>query len=161
VQGGPETTGAWSIGEFLTTAAGILSPSTRALFVRLGSEKVSGRTAAVYEFSIRAENSHWVLVSPEGGRLRPAQKGQLWIDEQTYRVLRIEQRAVSIPASFPQDKAECTVEFGPVTIGAAGLLMPVRAETRGCVRGTVQCSKNEIVWRNYRKFVAESTVIFK
>jgi len=161
VQGGPETTGAWSTGEFLTTAADILSPATRASFVRLGRETVSGRTAAVYEFSIRSENSHWVLVSPEGERLRPAQKGQIWIDEETHRVLKIEQRAVSIPASFPQDKAECTVDFGPVTIGAASLLMPVRAETRGCIRGTVQCSKNEIVWRNYRKFGAESTVIFK
>ncbi len=161
VQGSPESTGAWSTGEFLTTAADILSPSTRASFVRLGSEKIGGRAAAVYEFAIRAENSHWVLVSPEGERLQPAQKGQLWIDEQTYRVLRIEQRAVSIPASFPQDKAECTVEFGPVTIGGASLLMPVRAETRGCVRGTVQCSKNEIVWRNYRKFGAESTIVFK
>lgn len=161
VQGGPETTGAWSTGEFLTTAADILSPATRASFVRLGRETVSGRTAAVYEFSIRSENSHWVLVSPEGERLRPAQKGQIWIDEETHRVLKIEQRAVSIPASFPQDKAECTVELGPVAIGGASLLMPVRAETRGCVRGTVQCSKNEIVWRNYRKFGAESTVIFK
>ncbi len=161
VQGGPETTGTWSTGEFLTTAADILSPATRAAFVRLGTEKAGGRQAVVFEFSIRAENSHWVLVSPEGERLRPAQKGRIWIDEDTHRVLRIEQRAVSIPASFPQDKAECLVEFGPVAIGAAPLLMPVRAETRGCMRGTVQCSKNEIVWRNYRKFGAESTVVFK
>lgn len=161
VQGGPETTGTWSTGEFLTTAADILSPATRASFVRLGRERVGARQAVVFEFAIRADNSHWVLVSSEGERLRPAQKGQIWIDEATHRVLKIEQRAVSIPASFPQDKAECMVEFGPVTIGAASLLMPVRAETRGCIRGTVQCSKNEIVWRNYRKFGAESTIIFK
>lgn len=38
VQGGPETTGTWSTGEFLTTAADILSPATRAAFVRLGTE---------------------------------------------------------------------------------------------------------------------------
>jgi hypothetical protein len=161
VQGGPETTGTSSTGEFLTTAADILSPGSRASFVRLEREKVGGRAAVVFEFAIRSENSHWVLVSPEGERLRPAQKGQIWIDEETYRVLRIEQRAVSIPAAFPQDKAECTVEFAPVQIGAAALVMPVRAETRGCQRGTVQCSKNEILWRNYRKFGAESTVVFK
>lgn len=161
VQGGPETTGTWSTGEFLTTAADILSPATRASFVRLGRESAGGRQAVVFEFAVRADHSHWVLVSPEGGRLRPAQKGRIWIDEETHRVLRIEQRAVSIPASFPQDKAECVVEFGPVTISAVSLLMPVRAETRGCVRGTVQCSKNEILWRNYRKFGAESTIVFQ
>ncbi len=161
VQGGPEATGTWSTGEFLTTAADILSPSTRAAFTRLGREKVGARQALRFEFAIRAENSHWVLVTPEGERLRPAQKGGIWIDEETHRVLRIEQRAVSIPSSFPQDKAECTVEFAPALIGGASLLLPARAETRGCIRGTVQCSKNEIVWRNYRRFSAESTVVFK
>ncbi|MCS7044041.1 MAG: hypothetical protein NZR01_14740 [Bryobacteraceae bacterium] len=159
--GGPETTGAWSTGEFLTTAADILSPATRAAFVRLGRETVSGRPAVLFEFSIRPEDSHWTLVAPSGERLKPAQKGRLWIDEQTGRVLRIEQRAVSLPVSFPQDKAECTVEFAPVNIGGASLLMPARAETRGCERGTVNCSKNEIVFRNYRRFRAESTIVFK
>lgn len=159
VQGGPEATGTWSTGEFFTTASDILSPATRAAFVRLGSETPGGRRAALFEFSIRPEHSHWVLVSPEGERLRPAQKGRIWIDEQTYRVLRIEQHAVSIPASFPQDKAECTVEMGDVLIGGEQLLLPVRAETRGCARGTVQCSKNEIVFRNYRRFRAESRAV--
>lgn len=161
LQGGPETTGAWSTGEFLTTASDILSPATRAAFVRLGGETVGGRRAVLFEFAIRPEHSHWVLVSPAGERLKPAQKGRIWIDEETHRVLRIEQRAVSIPSSLPQDKAECTVEMGAVQIGGAPLLLPVRAETRGCERGTVNCSKNEIVFRNYRKFGAESSVIFK
>jgi len=161
MQGNPETTGAWSTGEFLTTAADILSPATRTSFVRLGRETAGGRPAVVFEFSIRPENSHWVLVAPSGERLKPAQKGRLWIDEQTGRLLRIEQRAVSIPASFPQDKAECTVEFAPVAIAGANLLMPARAETRGCERGTVNCSRNEIVFRNYRRFQAESTLVFK
>jgi len=160
-RGGPETTGSWSTGEFLTTAADILSPSTRASFVRLGREKAGGRQAVHFEFSIRPENSHWTLVTPSGERLKPAQKGSIWIDEETYRVLRIEQRAVSIPSSFPQDKAECTVEFGPVALGGAELLLPVRAEVRGCERGTVNCSKNETVFRNYRRFRADSTIVFK
>lgn len=159
VQGGPETTGTWFTGEFFTTASDILNPGTRAAFVRLGSETRGGRRAALFEFSIRPEHSHWVLVSPEGERLRPAQKGRIWIDEETHHVLGIEQRAVSIPASFPQDKAECTVEMGDVLIGGEQLLLPVRVETRGCLRGTVQCSKNEIVFRNYRRFRAESRVM--
>jgi hypothetical protein len=161
IQGGPESTGAWSTGEFLTTAADILSPATRTGFVRLGRETVQGRPAAVFEFSIRGENSHWTLAAPTGERLKPAQKGRIWIDEQSGRVLRIEQRAVSIPSSFPLDKAECTVEFAPAAVAGATLLMPARAETRGCERGTVNCSKNEIVFRNYRRFQAESTVVFK
>jgi hypothetical protein len=161
LQGNPESSGAWSTGEFLTTAADILDPATRASFVRLGAETVAGRPAVLYEFSIRPENSHWTLVAPSGERLKPAQKGRLWIDRETHRVLRLEQRAVSIPSTFPQDKAECTVEFAPVALDGVPLLLPARAETRGCERGTVNCSKNEIVFRNYRRFRAESTVIFR
>jgi len=161
IQGGPESTGAWSTGEFLTTAADILSPATRTGSVRLGRETVQGQPAVVFEFSIRAEDSHWTPAAPTGERLKPAQKGRLWIDEQSGRLLRIEQRAVFIPPSFPLDKAECTVEFAPVQVAGASLPMPVRAETRGCERGAVKCSKNEIVFRNYRRFRAESTVVFK
>lgn len=161
LKGGPESSGSWSTGEFLTTAADILSPATRAAFVRLGRETVQSRPAVLFEFAIRGENSHWTLVAPGGEQLRPAQKGRIWIDEQTGRVLRIEQRAVSIPASFPMDKAECMVEFAPVVVSGASLVMPVRAETRGCERGTVNCSKNEIIFRNYRRFQAESTIVFK
>ncbi len=66
IQGGPESTGAWSTGEFLTTAADILSPATRTGSVRLGRETVQGQPAVVFEFSIRAEDSHWTPAAPHG-----------------------------------------------------------------------------------------------
>ena len=156
----PEKSGTWTTGEFVVTLQDILSPATAAVFRPAGEERVGSRLARVYDYSVSAGNSHWVLVAEDGMQLKPAYKGQLWIDKETRRVLRIEQRAVSIPATFPQDKAECTIEYGFVTIGDARALLPAKAETRGCRRGTVNCSKNLTEFRNYRKFMAESSIRF-
>ncbi len=154
----PEKTGSWSTGEFVVTLQDILSPATDAAFKRIADDRIGSRPVLVYEFSIKAENSHWTLMSEEGNKLKPAQKGEIYIDKQTGRVMRIEQRAVSIPATFPQDKAECLIEYGFADIGGARTLLPLRAETRGCKRGTVHCSKNVTEFRNYRKFTVESAL---
>lgn len=156
----PEKSGTWTTGEFVVTLQDILSPATAAVFHNAGEDRVGSRRARVYDFSVTPENSHWVLVSEDGRQLRPPYKGQIWIDSETRRVLRIEQRAVSIPNTFPQDKAECTIEYGFVNIGDARVLLPARAESRGCRRGTVNCSKNVTEFKNYRKFAAESSIKF-
>lgn len=156
----PEQSGTWSTGEFVSTLEDILSPSTAAVFRPAGQERVGSRLAQLYDYSVTADNSHWTLVAEDGRRLSPAYKGQLWIDRETRRVLRIEQRAVQIPATFPQDKAECVIEYGFVSIGDARALLPAKAETTGCRRGTVNCSKNITEFRNYRRFAAESSLKF-
>jgi len=156
---GPEKTGTWTTGEFVITLQDILSPATAAAFRRVADERVGSRPALVYEYSVSADNSHWVLAAEDGRQLRPAYKGQLWIDRETRRVLRIEQKA-AIPLTFPQDKAECLIDYGFVAIGEARHLLPVRAETGGCKRGTVSCSKNVTEFKNYRKFTTESSIKF-
>jgi hypothetical protein len=156
----PEKSGTWTTGEFAVTLQDLFSPATAAAFHNAGEDRVGSRRARVYDFSVAPENSHWVLVSEDGRQLRPAYKGRIWIDSETKRVLRIEQRAVSIPNTFPQDKAECALEYGFVNIDEARVLLPARAESRGCRRGTVNCSKNVTEFKNYRKFGAESSIKF-
>lgn len=98
-------------------------PRHPAVFVRPGPEQIRGRAAVLFGCSIRPEHSHGTRVAPLGEQLQPAQKGRPWIDVQTGGVLRIERRAVSIPVSFPRDKAERLAEFAPVALAGAGLAM--------------------------------------
>ena len=135
-------------------------PATNATFTRGADGRVSGRPVYLYDYSVEQENTNWILVSPDGSQFKAPYKGQIAIDRETRRVLKIEQRAVSIPKTFPQDKAETTIEFGFIRIDAGIFLLPVRSETRGCTRNTVNCFKNEIVFRNYRKFAADSSIKF-
>lgn len=156
-----EKTGAWSTGEFASTLEDIMSPQTAAKFTKSNDDRTGGRITYVYDYSVDAENSHWILVSDDGRtRHQTAYQGRIWIDKETRRILRIEQRAVRIPAKFPQDKAETTVEYGLIRIDNASYVLPVRGVTDGCRRGTFNCVMNQIEFRNYRRFSADSSIVF-
>jgi hypothetical protein len=160
-QRGPvERTGAWSTGEFVTTLQDILSPMTDAAFVNRREERIAARTALVYDFTVAQSNSHWQVVPEHGPSYKPAYKGSIWIDKETHRVLRIEQQSLSMPDDFPFDKAETILDYDFVRIDGDMHLLPVRSENLMCQRGTQNCSRNEIDFRNYRKFTAESTIEF-
>lgn len=156
-----EKTGSWSTGEFSVTLQDILSPLTAAVFVKRGSETVAGREAWVYNLSVLQQNSHWTIVSSSGRKYSPAYGGTIWIDKQTHRVLRIEQRTLGMPNDFDYDKAESMVEYGFVRIDTKEYLLPVTSSNSACFTGSGGCVKNEISFRNYRRFSSESTVKFE
>lgn len=156
----PERSGSWSTGEFATTLEDVLSPATNATFKRHGEDRIAGRPAIVFDYSVAQPNSHWTLVSPDDRRYNPAYDGSIWIDRDTRRVLRIEQRSTSMPRDYPLSKAESTIEYGFVKIELGTYLLPVLSENLGCFSGSGSCSRNSIKFRNYRKFSADSTVTF-
>jgi hypothetical protein len=157
----PEKTGAWSTGEFSTTQEDILSPYTAAKFVKRAEQRVAGRTAVVYDYSVLQQNSHWRLIPENGKSYNPPYKGSIWIDKESKRVLRIEQKAVSFPENFEYDVAELTLDYDLVRINGKQWLMPVHSENVICQTGTTMCSRNELNFRNYRKFGAESSITFE
>ena len=54
------------------------------------------------------------------------------------------------------------IDYDFVTLGGTQkFLLPVKAEILSCQRGTSDCQKNTIEFRNYRKFGAQSDIIFK
>ena len=78
-----ERTGSWSTGEFGTTLEDVMALSTNATFRRRGEEKMAGRTAVVFDYSVAQANSHWTMVSPDGREYKPAYTGAVWIDKDT------------------------------------------------------------------------------
>ena len=75
-------------------------------------------------------------------------------------MMRIEQRTTSLPASFPYSKAESTLDYDFVRIDARTFLLPVRSENLSCHRDSLACTRNEIAFRNYRKFATDSNIVF-
>ncbi len=153
-----EMEGSWSRGEFGTTLNDVFAPSTNAKFTKRGNSDASGRSAILYDFEVAQPNSHWQTVIG-GQSVRPAYKGSVWIDTRTQRVLRIEMQAVQVPKSFPLDAIEWVVDYAFVRIGTAEFLLPTHAENLACWRGTGQCAKNALDFRNYRKFTSESQIM--
>ena len=157
-KGTPEESGTWSVGEFGAMAADVLNPASEAKFEKRGSETVGSRMAKWYDYTVEQPNSHW-RVTFEGVTIYPAYKGSIWIDEETHRVTRLEMIARKLPDDYPMDKVEMMVESGKVKIGTTDYLMPVKAGSLGCKRGTMTCVHNETEYRNYRKFSSESQIM--
>jgi hypothetical protein len=155
-----ETTGAWSTGEFVTTLQNTLSPVEDAVFVQRGDARIGSRMAYVFDFSVEAKNSHWILASDRNSSFRAPYKGSIWIDKETRRVLRIDQKAHSIPRDFPYDSLESILDYGFVKIDNKSYLLPVQNETVSCLGAARTCERNVINFRNYRKFTADSNIKF-
>jgi hypothetical protein len=155
-----EETGPWSIGEFGTVLRNLFVPETMTEFQFLKTSRIDGVDARQYSFSVKQERSMW-SVHVEADFYKPAYRGKIWIDPSNARTLRIEMEATGFPADFPVNRAEITAEYGSVRLsGTAQFLLPVRAAMLECQRGSIPpiCFRNEIDFRDYRKFEAESSI---
>jgi len=153
-KGMQEIGGSRSTGEFASTLLELFHPDTHAQFRSGGASSIAGFSAQVYDFTVQRENSHWIVES-DSKTLTPAYGGSVWVDPKTARVLRIEMQARNIPSDFPMDTVESTVDYSYVWIGGMSFLLPVRAESLGCGRGTSECRHNIIDFRNYHEFKSE------
>lgn len=156
----PEESGAWSTGEFGTILANLLSPGTDADFKYSQDDTIARLPASVYDFQVIRQRSSWKIWVP-GQYILPAYKGSVWFDKQSAHVLRIEMQARDIPSEFPRISVESAVDFDYISLGTPEkFLLPVRAEALSCARGSNECERNVIEFRNYHKFAGESTIKF-
>jgi hypothetical protein len=151
-----EKTGAWSTGDWATTLEGIFDLRSQTKFTQRGEQPVASRPAIVFDIAVASERSNWLINTQEGRQHRSGYTGRVWIDRQTHQVLRIEQRSDPFPAGFPMTSVETAIEYGFVRIDAKTFLLPVSSSTIGCARRS--CSRNEIVFQNYRRFTADSSI---
>ena len=76
-------------------------------------------------------------------------------------LLRIEMSAVNMPTSFPLDTVESAVDYDYVFIAGEKYLLPTHSEALSCMRGTADCTRNVIEFRNYKKFGADTSITFE
>jgi hypothetical protein len=155
-----DTGGSWSTGEFGTVLIELFEPATAAQFHFRRSERIAGVNARVYDYDVDHARSRWNIIMAAQSYL-PAYKGSVWIDPETARVLRIEEKAYGLPETFPADAVESATDYQYVQLGdARRYLLPVHSETLTCQRGSDLCSRNTIDFRNYHKYAGESSVTF-
>ena len=158
-KGMEDMSGAWSTGEFGTMLLNLFAPWTAAEFHQRRTGAIGGIEARVYNFEVDRAHSNWhVQVASQS--MRPAYRGAVWIEPENGRVLRLEMQARGLPHEFPEDTVESAVDYENVMIGGVKFLLPVHAETLACERGTSNCSRNVLDFRNYHKFEATSDVTF-
>jgi hypothetical protein len=152
--------GSSSTGEFGSILVDLFEPSVQATFRKAGNDTIQNRSAVMFKFEVKRENSHWRVMAPSQ-LYYPASRGTVWVDKETARVLRIEMESRNIPTGFPFAKVETAIDYDFVRLsGAQSYLLPVDSEVLSCEQGSSRCSRNRIEFRNYRKFGAESDITF-
>ncbi len=149
--------GARSSGEFAGMMRSLFEPKSDAEFGWDHWATLRGRTMAVFNYFIDSGHSSYSISYGEGReddqRIITAYKGLVYADANTGEIDRIKFVAVDIPSSFPVRAATELIDYDLVKIGDQESILPIRALLNmRAVQGT---SKNEIEFRNYRKFGAD------
>jgi hypothetical protein len=156
--------GATSGGEFVEDLQKIFQAESRTRFELLTTDVVRGRRAVVFDYEIEIENNKGGGVGLKGPVFRstPAgQKGKIWIDRDTFRVLRIEYQLTNIERDFPVKAVTKSIDYDIVDIAGERHLMPIVSDFRGTVESSGKRfeSRNLIRFRNYQKYGTEVKIL--
>jgi hypothetical protein len=157
--------GTISTGEYVTALTELFKPESRAEFQAVDTDTLRGRRTIIYEFEVKREFSHQSLGWGEGGSIKQetisGYRGRIWVDRETNRVLRLEDISTEIEAGFPITAASKMIDYDWVKINEQEHLLPSRAvvELTARERGQTEQTRNEILFRGYRKFGAEVKII--
>lgn len=160
--GGVGGGGARSTGEFAGMMRSIFEPKSEAEFGWDHWATLRGRRMAVFNYFIDSGRSSYSITyadSPgDEQRIITAYKGLVYADPNTGEIDRIKFIAVNIPRSFPVQETTEILDYDLVDISGQQYVCPLRALLLG--RAGRQAWKNEIEFRNYRKFGTESTITY-
>lgn len=154
--------GALSMGEFGSLLRTLFLPATQAEFWKEGEEQFQGKTVIIVGFGVSEERSGWTLVFKKSHSLRVAYRGRAWIDASNHQILKISQRTLQLPSSFPIAYSEAATLYSYVSIpGLEGknFLLPQTAHLILHERRPPIRSLNVIEFGNYRKFTADVRLV--
>lgn len=152
--------GAVSTGEFGSLMREIFEPDSNADFGWDHWATLRGRKMAVFNYFIDSGHSKYSIQYTAGPgdeqRIITAYKGLLYADPDTGEIDRIKFIAVDIPRSFPVSEATEILDYDLVDINGQKFVCPMLA--RLLMTAGRDKSKNEIEFRDYRKFGTESVI---
>lgn len=150
---------AWSTGDFETISHCVFAGLQDSDFHKVATEHDDAGELAVYEFT-GAPASTCVAVRSEAQVAYPSYRGLLKARTKTGDVMHVELEATNMPAGFPLDRAERSVDFGLVRVGDEQYLLPKTGYWFGCYRNSYYCFLNRMDFQNYQHFQSDSTVHF-
>ncbi len=156
----PAVTGSWSTGEFSGMLDGLFAKNSAALFSNQRRETIGKRPVLRYRFAVDHAHSQWVI-NGKTGSWATAYTGDVWIDRETGKTLRIEMSARELPNSVSLEAIESSVEYSFVQIAGREYVLPIHTVVVSCETGGVTCVKNDTLYRNYDKFDATSSISFQ
>lgn len=154
--------GAISQGEFGSMMREIFEEKSAATFGWDHWATLRGRRMAVFNYAIGSGRSGYSISYSSGPgdeqRIYTAYRGKIYADQDTGEIARITFEAVDIPQSFPVREATEILDYDLVDINGQQYVTPRNA--RLLMTAGRERTKNELEFRNYRKFGTESAITY-
>jgi hypothetical protein len=151
--------GATSRGEFGSLLKTLFEKKTHADFGWERWATLRGKRTHVFSYRVAQPYSEWHITYEHKLDIVPGYRGLVYVDRQTNMVLRVTLEAEDIPPSFPVQQASTVLDYDYTKIGERDYLLPLKGVVH--MRHDKFLIKNEVEFRLYRKFSAETTVTFE
>lgn len=136
----------------------VLSNNNQSVVRWKGVTLLGSSQTDILDIDVAAQHSGYRLIgSSRGEGATVAFHALVYIDAFTFGVRRIEIEAQNIPDRFPMRQAALSVDYDYLTISEHNYLLPQTA-TLYVREGAKLLKKNEVEYRDYRKFGSESAV---
>ncbi len=151
--------GTVSQGEFGSMMKKIFDLSTETRFEWERWALLRGRRTYVFAYDVEQKNSEYHVSVDKSLEIVPAYRGLVYIDRDAKMITRITLVPYDLPAGYPIRDIKTTLDYDFTRIGDKDFMLPLKAVVTS-VRSTHSMSRNDIEFRNYRKFGTETTIKF-
>lgn len=152
--------GTVSVGEFGGLFTAVFRPESEAKFEWKYSAQVGNTPVEVFAYSVDRKHSVFSIGDDSGVDAIAAYHGLVFIDPLTKDIRRISLESDDVPDKFVTQGTAITVDYDYVPISGHPFLMPVSAAVT-VDKGKRGSLLNEIQFRDYRKYGAESSVNYE
>lgn len=156
-----EVEGTSSTGEFVTVLATIFKPENETKFDPIDTDLVREHKTIVYSFTIGKEKAPESISYSHVNSTVTGMIGKIWIDRETFRVLRVESNASEIPSDFEVRAAKRIIDYDWVTIANEKYLLPLLSDVRLISKEGKELyeTRNLIRFKEYQKFGSDVKIL--
>jgi VWFA-related protein len=152
-----------SAGEFGSMLKEIFVPSAAAKFAWLRREQVRGRALQVFSYAVDAAHSRY-RITYRGSQQKPPVfavfHGVVAVDPETGTVLRLTLNTEPLPPDIPVRQVALTLDYDEVGVADQIYLLPIAA-TIDVRLHKKTVARNEVSFRSYQRFSADSRITFQ
>jgi hypothetical protein len=148
-------------GEFGGTLQGIFDPATATSFRWMSWKRVRRQRNAIFAYQVDRAHSRYMVASGVPGDIHHAVvgfHGEMEVDRETGEVLHFTYAADDIPREVNLDHVSTSVDYDFAEVGGRSYLLPAHSETE--IHSPGMSVKNDMEFREYRKFSADSSIEF-
>ncbi len=145
-------------GEFAILLSNVFEPGSNTKFEWKGWTDFGGRRLAAYDYSIDQTHSTLKLSLSDLAQAVLPYHGSVYADPANGAIWHISDEANEIPPEIKTRSIATSVDYRAVTLGDAVHLLPDRASVE--VATGAGYIRNDLYFKNYQKFEAQSTITF-